>query len=94
MLSPQSKQLTSLENSAWLTEYKFFSAFPLFPFAMFGGILVVVPECSWYSHEMQIQVCLDKFAKPSPIDRVTCERISGMALEFTIVTAIVVTDQF
>ena len=35
------KCLMLLENeSEWLTEYKFFSAFPLFPFAMFGGILV------------------------------------------------------
>lgn len=31
----------TVDNSAWLTEYGFFSAFPMFPFAMAGGILVM-----------------------------------------------------
>ena len=63
-------------RSAWLTEYKFFTAFPLFPFSMFGGIL--------------LQLLMDKFARPSLLDRGTCDRISGLALEFTILTAVVV----
>eukprot|EP00043_Microstomoeca_roanoka_P012087 m.116065 g.116065 ORF g.116065 m.116065 type:complete len:514 (-) comp15387_c0_seq2:1114-2655(-) len=62
------------EQSAWLTKYHFFSAFPTFPFCMLGGILV--------------QLFTDALAKPSPIDRDTIERISGLALDFTIVSAI------
>eukprot|EP00045_Choanoeca_perplexa_P008135 m.74584 g.74584 ORF g.74584 m.74584 type:complete len:255 (+) comp14368_c0_seq3:650-1414(+) len=61
-------------ESEWLSEYGFFSAFPTFPFCMFAGIAV--------------QLVCDKFADPSPLDRGTIERISGLALEYTIVSAI------
>eukprot|EP00049_Salpingoeca_infusionum_P015547 m.304136 g.304136 ORF g.304136 m.304136 type:complete len:508 (-) comp15895_c0_seq6:300-1823(-) len=60
--------------SEWLSEYGFFTAFPSFPFCMFGGIV--------------IQVCLDKFAEPSPIDRDSIERLSGLALDYTVVSAV------
>eukprot|EP00049_Salpingoeca_infusionum_P015546 m.304125 g.304125 ORF g.304125 m.304125 type:complete len:90 (-) comp15895_c0_seq1:160-429(-) len=62
--------------SEWLSEYGFFTAFPSFPFCMFGGIV--------------IQVCLDKFAEPSPIDRDSIERLSGLALDYTVVSAVAV----
>eukprot|EP00039_Didymoeca_costata_P009129 m.120851 g.120851 ORF g.120851 m.120851 type:complete len:539 (-) comp14373_c0_seq1:1673-3289(-) len=61
-------------KSQWLTDYKFFSAFPMFPFAMFGGII--------------IQKISDIFMAPGCIDRGTMERISGVALDFVVVTAI------
>ena len=38
----------------------------------------------------QVQLICDKFADPSPLDRGTIERISGLALEYTIVSAIAV----
>eukprot|EP00055_Hartaetosiga_balthica_P016854 m.108533 g.108533 ORF g.108533 m.108533 type:complete len:531 (-) comp9191_c1_seq6:4399-5991(-) len=60
--------------SSWLSEYRFFSAFPTFPFCMLGGIIV--------------QLVLDKVSSTSPIDRTTIERISGLSLEFTIVAAV------
>ena len=40
--------------------------------------------------QRQVQLTADTFANPSPIDRDTIERISGLALDFTIVSAIAV----
>ena len=45
---------------------------------MFGGIL--------------IQLAADRFLTPGTIDRPTMERISGLALDFTVLTAIVTMD--
>ncbi|EDQ87910.1 uncharacterized protein MONBRDRAFT_26972 [Monosiga brevicollis MX1] len=63
-------------QSAWLTEYHFFSAFPTFPFCMFAGIL--------------IQLACDKWAAEPPLDRDTIERVSGLALEYTITSAVAI----
>eukprot|EP00054_Salpingoeca_dolichothecata_P023372 m.155659 g.155659 ORF g.155659 m.155659 type:complete len:209 (-) comp24660_c0_seq7:98-724(-) len=46
---------------------------------MFGGILV--------------QLTFDRYAKPGVVDRGSCERLSGIALEFTVISA-VMTMQF
>eukprot|EP00040_Diaphanoeca_grandis_P008846 m.46604 g.46604 ORF g.46604 m.46604 type:complete len:504 (+) comp20292_c1_seq1:233-1744(+) len=61
-------------TNEFLEETEFFDAFPIFPFTMFGGIL--------------IQISADRFAPEGYIDRETMDRISGLALDFTIVTAI------
>lgn len=129
--------LPSAEQSSWLTEYRFFTAFPTFPFCMLGGILVRAQHCTvapqhgtqhiqtqhynttthdfffsfsfvflflFFVHktasslllppppttQRQVQLTADTFANPSPIDRDTIERISGLALDFTIVSAIAV----
>eukprot|EP00051_Salpingoeca_urceolata_P009821 m.119339 g.119339 ORF g.119339 m.119339 type:complete len:520 (-) comp16464_c0_seq10:40-1599(-) len=62
------------EQDAWLKKVDFFSSFPLFPFCLFGGLL--------------IQLVIDRFPR-MPVDRLSFERISGIALEFTVVTAVV-----
>mmetsp|Transcript_5136 Transcript_5136/g.7820 ORF Transcript_5136/g.7820 Transcript_5136/m.7820 type:complete len:405 (+) Transcript_5136:194-1408(+) len=58
----------------WLTEYSFFSGFPLFPLCMIWGLI--------------IQIFVDRFCTVSPLDRPTMERIGGIALDFLILTAI------
>jgi glutamate:Na+ symporter, ESS family len=50
-------------TSAWLTEYRFFSSFPVFPFCMLGGIVVDA-------------VCV-RCCTVSPIDKATLDRICG-----------------
>jgi hypothetical protein len=71
------QMLLSVERSnQWLGDHKFFTAFPVFPFAMFGGILM--------------QKVADRYAPAGSIDRGTMERISGVALDFVVVTAITV----
>ena len=49
--------------SAWLTEYKLFSSFPVFPFCMVGGIVV--------------EAVVNRVCTVSPIDKATLDRISG-----------------
>mmetsp|Transcript_9292 Transcript_9292/g.15114 ORF Transcript_9292/g.15114 Transcript_9292/m.15114 type:complete len:520 (+) Transcript_9292:150-1709(+) len=70
--------LMALETtSAWLTEYKFFNGFPLFPICMLWGLV--------------IQICIDRFCTISPLDRGTMERIGGVALDFLVLAAIATT---
>jgi len=64
-------------TSAWLTEYGFFTGFPLFPLCMLWGLF--------------IQVFCDRFYKFNPIERGTMERIGGAALDFLVLTAIATT---
>eukprot|EP00054_Salpingoeca_dolichothecata_P023371 m.155654 g.155654 ORF g.155654 m.155654 type:complete len:61 (-) comp24660_c0_seq5:46-228(-) len=47
---------------------------------MFGGILV--------------QLTFDRYAKPGVVDRGSCERLSGIALEFTVISAVMVGQVF
>lgn len=61
-------------SSAWLTQYQIFTAFPVFPFAMFSGIV--------------IQLVADRVASRGSVDAGTMDRISGFALDFVVVTAV------
>ena len=51
------------DASPWLSEYKIFSAFPVFPFCMLGGIVV--------------EAVLNRTCTVSPIDKATLDRICG-----------------
>ena len=61
-------------SSIWLTQYQIFTAFPVFPFAMFSGIV--------------IQLIADRKCSPGSVDSGTMDRISGFALDFVVVTAV------
>lgn len=66
------------ETSEWLSEYSFFTGFPLFPIVMLMGLL--------------IQLWMDRFSKVSVLDRGTMERIGGISLDFLVLTAIATTN--
>eukprot|EP00002_Diphylleia_rotans_P012157 TRINITY_DN2378_c0_g1_i4.p1 TRINITY_DN2378_c0_g1~~TRINITY_DN2378_c0_g1_i4.p1 ORF type:complete len:418 (-),score=81.36 TRINITY_DN2378_c0_g1_i4:118-1371(-) len=67
--------LVAIENTSdTMQEYGFLSGFPLFPFAMFGGILV--------------QYVISKTTTSHPINSVLVSRISGTSLDFLVVGAI------
>ena len=55
-------------------ELKIMQAFPLFPLCMIGGLCV--------------QICIDRFAKISPVDHGLMQRVGGTALDFLVVAAI------
>ncbi|GBG27490.1 Hypothetical Protein FCC1311_037122 [Hondaea fermentalgiana] len=62
----------------WLTEYSFFSGFPLFPMCLLWGLV--------------LQVIFDKYLEDSPLDRGMMERISGFALDVLVLTAVATTN--
>eukprot|EP00002_Diphylleia_rotans_P012156 TRINITY_DN2378_c0_g1_i3.p1 TRINITY_DN2378_c0_g1~~TRINITY_DN2378_c0_g1_i3.p1 ORF type:complete len:231 (-),score=26.65 TRINITY_DN2378_c0_g1_i3:82-774(-) len=66
--------LLYFHGSIYHQEYGFLSGFPLFPFAMFGGILV--------------QYVISKTTTSHPINSVLVSRISGTSLDFLVVGAI------
>lgn len=53
--------------------------------------MIQQPLCG--PHPQQVQLVCDRFTDPSPIDRATIERISGLALDFTVVSAIAVSER-
>ena len=74
-------------SSEQLTEIRFFSAFPLFPFAMFGGILIqlvadrTLGACPLRRPRGRRVARPRTRAAPGTIDRPTMERISGSAAQ-------------
>eukprot|EP00002_Diphylleia_rotans_P028168 TRINITY_DN5684_c0_g1_i14.p1 TRINITY_DN5684_c0_g1~~TRINITY_DN5684_c0_g1_i14.p1 ORF type:complete len:499 (-),score=88.68 TRINITY_DN5684_c0_g1_i14:351-1847(-) len=67
--------LVAIENtSKTMQDYGFLSGFPLFPFAMFGGMLV--------------QYAVSRTTTSQPINSVLVSRISGTSLDFLVVGAI------
>lgn len=65
-------------TSKWLTEYAFFSGFPLFPLCLLWGLV--------------IQLLINRFCKDSPISRGVMERIGGTALDILVLSAIAKTN--
>ncbi len=67
--------LMAIENSsAYLTEHKLLSGFPLFPLCLFGGLIV--------------QILANRFDKHQHIDIDLTRRIQNSALDFLVVAAI------
>lgn len=63
-------------TNAWLTQYSFFSGFPLFPLALLHGLV--------------IQLILNRFSTDSPLDRGMMERIGGVALDVLVLSAVAI----
>jgi len=74
------RALIALETlNDWLTQYSFFSGFPLFPMCLLWGLA--------------LQVFFDKYCQGnSPLDRGMMERISGLALDVLVLTAVATTN--
>lgn len=65
-------------TSAWLSQYAFFSGFPLFPLCLLWGIVV--------------QMLINRFCEHSPLSRGLIERIGGSALDILVLSAIATTN--
>ena len=73
------RALIAIEGlSSWLTEYSFFTGFPLFPLCLLWGIV--------------LQVLINRFCEHSPLSRGMIERIGGIALDVLVLSAIATTN--
>jgi len=65
-------------TNAWLTQYAFFTGFPVFPLCLMWGIV--------------IQVLINRVCDHSPLSRGMIERIGGISLDVLVLSAIATTN--